>query len=85
MLLEQNSEFSNQNFHYFNKINNFIECHHSLSFHVSDVTMILFLFKTPHNVLQICHIPCKRLCKLSFHNHDCTVEGKLDILYCSDI
>ena len=34
------------------EFNHFIVCHYKLSFHV---TMTLFLFKTHHNVLQMCH------------------------------
>ena len=38
--------------HYSNKFNNhFIVCYNNLSFHF---TMTLFLFKTHHNVLQMC-------------------------------
>ena len=53
MLLEENYKFVSQMLHYSNKFNNFIVCHHKvkLSFHI---TMTIFLFKTPHYVLQMC-------------------------------
>ena len=51
--------YVNQMLHYSNKFNNFVVCHHKLSFYITNT---LFLFKTPpppqkkkQDVLQMCH------------------------------
>ena len=55
--LEENCKFVNQMFHYSNEFKKFfIVCHHKLSLHI---TMTLFLFTIPYNVLQMCHITFK--------------------------
>ena len=59
-LLSTCFKFVNQKLHYSNEFNNFIVCHHKLSFHM---TITLFIFKTPKMFCK-CVIVCFNKWKL---------------------